>query len=155
VIGWHRGEIASLLDGAAALVMPGGNVGTLLRALRLFAVRVPDELPVVAWSAGAMALTERVVLFHDHGPEGAREAEVFDRGLGRVRGVVALPHARRRLRLDDRDRCAVLALRFTDEHLLQLDDGTAIEIGADGGLPTGARILGTDGAVHDTKRDLA
>lgn len=155
VIGWHRGEIASLLDGAAALVMPGGNVGTLLRALRLFAVRVPDELPVVAWSAGAMALTERVVLFHDHGPEGAREAEVFDRGLGRVRGVVALPHARRRLRLDDRDRCAVLARRFTDAHLLLLDDGTAIEIGADGGLPTGARILGTDGAVHDTKRDLA
>lgn len=155
VIGWHRGELVSLLEGSAALVLPGGNVGTLLRALRLFAIRIPDGLPVVAWSAGAMALTERVVLFHDFGPEGAREAEAFDRGLGRVPGVVALPHARRRLRLDDRDRCAVLARRFIDQHLLLLDDGTAIEVGADGALPTGARILGTDGAVHDTKRALA
>ena len=28
------------------------------------------ELPVVAWSAGAMALTERVVLYNDRGPQG-------------------------------------------------------------------------------------
>ncbi|WP_240978118.1 hypothetical protein [Knoellia koreensis] len=155
VIGWHRGEIGALLDGAAALVMPGGNVGTLLRVLRLFAIRIPDELPVIAWSAGAMALTDRVVLFHDYGPEGAQEAEVFDRGLGRVPGVVALPHARRRLRLDDHPRMAVMARRFTDEHCLLLDDGTAIEVGADGALPVGARILGTDGAVHDTQRALS
>jgi hypothetical protein len=154
VIGWHRGEIGALLDGAAALVLTGGHVGTLLRALRLFAIRIPDDLPVVAWSAGAMALTERVVLFHDHGPEGAREAEVFDRGLGRVTGVVALPHARRRLLLDDRERCAVLARRFVEQHCLLLDDGTAIELAPDGSLPTGARILGIDGAVHDTREAL-
>ena len=83
---------------------------------------------MIAWSAGAMALTERVVLFDDHGPEGNTEAEVFDRGLGRVQGVVALPHARRRLRLDDRDRCAVMARRFTDQHCVLLDDGTALEL---------------------------
>lgn len=149
VIGWHRGEIAALLADSVALVMPGGHVGSLLRALRLFAVTIPAHLPVVAWSAGAMALTERVVLFHDHGPEGASEAEVFDRGLARVPGVVALPHARRRLRLDDRDRCAVLARRFTDQHCVLLDDGTALELTAEGGLPLGARILGLDGAVHE------
>ena len=90
---------------------------------------------MIAWSAGAMALTERVVLFHDYGPEGDTEAEVFDRGLGRVQGIVALPHARRRLRLDDRDRCAVMARRFTDQHCVLLDDGTALELTADGGLP--------------------
>jgi hypothetical protein len=149
VIGWHRGEIAAMLADCAVLVMPGGHVGSLLRALRLFAVRVPAQLPVVAWSAGAMALTERVVLFHDHGPEGAREAEVFDRGLGRVEGVVALPHARRRLRLDDRDRCAVLARRFGEQHCVLLDDGTALELAPDGSLPAGARILGLDGAIHE------
>ena len=88
---------------------------------------IPDELPVVAWSAGAMVLTERVVLFGDFGPEGASEAEVYDRGLGRVPGVVALPHARRRLRLDDHDRCAAMARRFVDRHCLLLDDGTALD----------------------------
>jgi hypothetical protein len=152
VIAWHRGELGALLQECAALAVTGGNVGTLLRALRLFAIRVPDALPVIAWSAGAMAMTERVVLFHDFAPDGAGEAEVFDRGLGRVRGVVALPHARRRLRLDDPDRCAVMARRFTDQHCLLLDDGTAIEVREDGGLPSGARILGIDGAVHELRR---
>jgi hypothetical protein len=152
VIGWHRGEIGALLDGSAALVLPGGHVGSLLRALRLFRFRIPDELPVVAWSAGAMALTERVVLFHDFGPEGAREAEVYDRGLARVTGIVALPHARRRLRLDDPDRCAVMARRFTDMHCVLLDDGTALELGPSGELPRGARILGIDGTIHEIRR---
>ena len=85
----------------------------------------PDSLPVIAWSAGAMALTSRVVLFHDFAPHGSHEAEVYDRGLGRVPGVVALPHARRRLRLDDRARSAVLARRFAEHRLLLLDDGTS------------------------------
>jgi hypothetical protein len=151
VIGWHRGELRAALAGCAALVMPGGHVGTLLRALRLFRIQIPAELPVIAWSAGAMALTERVVLFHDFGPEGAREAEVFDRGLGRVPGIVALPHARRRLRLDDRERCAVMARRFIDQHCLLLDDGTALELGPHGELPRGARILGIDGAIHEVR----
>jgi hypothetical protein len=151
VIGWHRGEIGAVLAGCAALIMPGGHVGTLLRALRLFQVRIPEELPVIAWSAGAMALTERVVLFHDFGPEGAREAEVYDRGLGRAPGIVALPHARRRLRLDDPDRCAVMARRFVDQHCLLLDDGTALELGPRGELPRGARILGIDGAIHEIR----
>ena len=155
VIGWHRGELDALLGESAALVVAGGHVGTLLRALRLFAIRIPDELPVVAWSAGAMALTERVVLFHDFGPEGASEAEVFDRGLGRVRDVVALPHARRRLRLDDRDRCAVMARRFVDQHCVLLDDGTALELRPNGELPAGARILGIDGAIHEMSEALA
>ena len=149
VIAWHRGEIEAALADCAALVVTGGHVGTLLRALRLFAIRIPQTLPVIAWSAGAMALTERVVLFHDHGPEGSTEAEVYDRGLGRVKGVVALPHARRRLRLDDKDRCAVMARRFTDQHCVLLDDGTALELTPEGGLPQGARILGIDGAVHE------
>ena len=148
VIGWHRGELRAELAGCAALVITGGHVGSLLRALRLFALPLPDELPVIAWSAGAMALTERVVLFHDFGPLGVNEAELYDRGLGRVPGIVALPHARRRLRLDDRARCALMAQRFTEQHCLLLDDGTAIELGPDGALPRGARVLGVDGSVH-------
>jgi hypothetical protein len=149
VIGWHRGEIQAILAGSAALVLTGGHVGTLLRTLRLFAIEIPDILPVIAWSAGAMALTERIVLFHDDGPEGASETEVFDWGLGRVKGFVAFPHARRRLRLDDRARCAVLARRFGERHCVLLDDGVVLELDGSGALPAGARILGIDGVVHE------
>ena len=167
VVAWHRGEIAAALAGCAALVVTGGHVGTLLRALRLFAPPVPAELPVVAWSAGAMALTAKVVLFHDHAPQGSHEAEVFDRGLGRVPGVIALPHARRRLRLDDHTRVAVLARRFREHRLLLLDDGTSVAFTSDGAphasagdgavagapvaypaLPPGARVLTSDGVVE-------
>lgn len=168
VVAWHRGEIAGMLGECAALVLTGGHVGTLLRTLRMFALPMPDELPVVAWSAGAMALTSKVVLFHDYAPRGSHEAEVFDRGLGRVPGVIALPHARRRLRLEDRARSSVLARRFRDHRLLLLDDGTSavfttggapVAAGADGAaadgaaaaygpLPHGVRVLRQDGVVE-------
>ena len=68
--------------------------------------------PVAAWSAGAMAIAERVVLFHDHPPQGAGNAEVFEAGLGLVRGAVFLPHAATRLALDDVGRVALLARRL-------------------------------------------
>jgi hypothetical protein len=163
VVAWHRGELAGMLGECAALVLTGGHVGTLLRTLRMFALPMPDELPVVAWSAGAMALTSKVVLFHDYAPRGSHEAEVFDRGLGRVPGVIALPHARRRLRLEDRARSSVLARRFRDHRLLLLDDGTSAVFttgeasaaeGADGAaaayapLPHGVRVLRQDGVVE-------
>jgi hypothetical protein len=110
-----------------------------------------------------MALTSKVVLFHDYAPRGSHEAEVFDRGLGRVAGVIALPHARRRLRLEDRARSSVLARRFRDHRLLLLDDGTSAVFttgeapaaaGADGAaaaygpLPHGVRVLRQDGVVE-------
>ena len=159
VLGWHRGELAGVLGECAALVITGGHVGTLLRTLRMFALPIPDSLPVIAWSAGAMALTSRVVLFHDFAPHGSHEAEVYDRGLGRVPGVVALPHARRRLRLDDRARSAVLARRFAEHRLLLLDDGTSAvfdgeaarpgETAAYGPLPHGVRVLTANGTVQE------
>lgn len=151
VIGWHRGELAATLADCVALVITGGHVGVLLRALRLFALPIPDELPVIAWSAGAMALTDKVVLFHDFAPHGVHEAEVYDRGLGRVPGIIALPHARRRLRLEDRGRSAMLARRFPESRCLLLDDGTAMTFPggrtAGSALPAGARVLGADGQV--------
>ena len=126
-------------------------MGTLLRTLRLFAVEIPEAMPVIAWSAGAMALTERVVLFHDLGPEGASETEVHDAGLGRIKGFIALPHARRRLLLDDKARCSVFARRFMERHCVLLDNGVILEIDAAGALPAGARVLGLDGAIHEVQ----
>ena len=142
----HRAEVADLLGDAAVLAIAGGHVGILLRCLRLFAVRPGPELPVVAWSAGAMAMTERVVLYNDLGPQGVQGAEVWDRGIPRVRDVVAMPHARRRLRLDDPVHARVFVHRFAPAACLLLDDGTSVEIGDDGVVPEDARVLTETGA---------
>ena len=58
-IGWHRGEIGAMLDECGAVVIAGGNVRTLLRTMRVFDVVLRPDQSVVAWSAGAMALTTR------------------------------------------------------------------------------------------------
>lgn len=147
LISSHRGEIAALLDECEAVVMPGGNVRALLRTLHLFDVRIPPEKPVIAWSAGAMALTDEVVLFHDFGSSGVTVPEVHDTGLGRVPGLIALPHAKRRLRLDDHERMSLLAKRFPEFELLLLDDGAVVRIDDALGLPPGARVLALDGSV--------
>ena len=143
----HRHEVDELLRDAAVVAIAGGHVGILLRCLRLFAVGPRPELPVVAWSAGAMAMTERVVLYNDRGPQGVQGAEVWDRGTGRVRDVVAMPHARRRLRLDDAAHARVFVRRFEPAVCLLLDDGTQVEIGADGSVPEDARVLTETGAA--------
>ncbi|MGW5238513.1 hypothetical protein ACWEOW_06245 [Monashia sp. NPDC004114] len=147
-IGWHMGEIAAILGDCVGVVIAGGNVRTLLRAMRVFDVTIPPELPVVAWSAGAMALTDQVVLFHDFTPHGVTAAEVHDTGTGRLPGIIALPHARRRLQLEDQERMSVLARRFPDHRLTLLDDGAVVRF-ADGAtdLPAGARVVDPDGRV--------
>ena len=147
VVQRHRGEVAADLGECDVIAVAGGHVGILVRCLRLFDVSVPDDLPLVAWSAGAMAMTERVVLYNDKGPQGLRGAEVWDHGLGRVRGVVALPHARRRLRLDDPDTVRVLVGRFAGSACLLLDDGVSVRLAEDGQLPHGARVLTDHGTV--------
>jgi hypothetical protein len=125
------------------LVVAGGHVGVLLHVLRLFAVSVPPL--VIAWSAGAMALTERVLLFHDRAAHGPSHAEFLDAGLGWLRGCVLLPHARRRLRTDDPLRMAELAVRAAPACCVVLDDGVRLDL--DTGLPPDARVVTLDGTI--------
>lgn len=143
----HREVVRARLQEATGLVVAGGHVGVLLRMLHLFRVGafVPDR--VVAWSAGAMALTERVVLFHDRAVQGPSHAEVYDDGLGLIPGLVLLPHARRRLVVGDRTRMAVLARRFSPAQCVVLDDGVRVDLGPDGALPPGARVISDEGAI--------
>jgi hypothetical protein len=126
----------------------------LLDCLRLFDVRPADRV-VVAWSAGAMALAERVVLFHDFAPQGDTPPEVHDVGLGVFTGVVPLPHARRRLRLDDEARSSVLARRLGPARCLVLDDGVRVDVGRDGSLPRDARVLDVDGRISTVAESAA
>jgi hypothetical protein len=147
VVAEHRAAVQHTLETSEALVVAGGHVGVMVRVLHLFHVAPYLPQRVVAWSAGAMALTERVVLFHDNAPQGPAQTEVFDEGLGLVRGLVLLPHARRRLHLDDLTRMSVLSRRFAPAHCVVLDDGTRVDLGPDGSLPPQARVVGADGRI--------
>ena len=154
VIAEHRADVAGLLRDAAAVVIAGGHVGVLAEVLHLFNVAAAlNGAPVIAWSAGAMALADRIVLFHDRSPQGPGHAEVYGSGLSLVRDVVLLPHARARLLLDDTARMAVFARRFGSARCVLLEAGTRIDISADGGWPPGVRVLGEDG--HMTAREAA
>ena len=126
VIAEHRAAVAELLGSAAALVVAGGHVGVLAEVLHLFNVATVLRSPVIAWSAGAMALTDRIVLFHDRSPHGPGHPEVYGSGLSVVRDVVLLPHARARLLLDDTARMAVFARRFAPARCILLEAGTRV-----------------------------
>jgi hypothetical protein len=120
-------ELEHLIDKAGIVCLAGGHVAVLLNRLRLFGLeRLLRSRPVVAWSAGAMAISERIVLFHDHPPQGAGNAEIFEAGLGLVRDTVFLPHAASRLALGDRDRVSLLARRLSPAACVTLDDGSLL-----------------------------
>jgi hypothetical protein len=160
VIAGHRAAVAGLLGEACALVIAGGHVGVLAEVLHLFNVAAAlallpgaGHLPVIAWSAGAMALTDRIVLFGDRSPQGPGHPEVYGSGLSVLRDVVLLPHARARMVLDDTPRMAVFARRFAPARCVLLDIGARIELDGDGGWPPGVRVIAEDGRV--TSREAA
>jgi hypothetical protein len=147
----HRAAVAERLAGAAALAVAGGHVGVLGHVLRLFAVTAPPT--VVAWSAGAMALTDRVLLFHDRAANGPSHAEFADVGLGWIPGAVLLPHARRRLRVDDPARMAELAVRAAPALCAILDDGVRLDLAPDATLPPDALVVQPDGSLGRARKE--
>lgn len=123
-----RDELRPTLEGAGTLLVAGGHVGILYNRMRLFGVldSLSPAAPVVGWSGGAMVLTERILLFHDSPPQGAGDAEIYGPGFGIAKGVVCLPHASRRLKLEDRARVALLARRLAPAQVAALDDGQSV-----------------------------
>lgn len=151
----HREEIGEILAGCTALAVAGGHVAVLLNRLRLFGVGgLLGDRPLFAWSGGAMVVSERVVLFHDSPPQGRGNAEVLASGLGIARGVLPLPHARRRLRLEDRPRVELLARRFADSICVAMDEGARLEGDGRGSwTPSGGALqLRPDGSVVEVAR---
>lgn len=145
----QREELHQILADTAALCVAGGHVGVLLDRLQMFGVfDAFTDRPVFAWSAGAMALAERVVVFHDSPPQGPGNAEVFGRGVNVYRDVVPLPHAQKRLRLSDAARVELFARRFAPARCVLLDQGAWVEW--DGETWTDRRAAGelcVDGSV--------
>jgi hypothetical protein len=150
VIRKQRKELAKILSGCEAVALAGGHVAVLLNRLRLFGLdQLFGELPVLAWSAGAMALAQRVVLFHDSPPQGFGNAEVLEAGLGLYGGILPMPHARRRLELEDANRVSELARRFSPRVCVPMDDGDYLKInGAALWAEAPVRRLTVDGLVE-------
>ncbi len=129
---FQRREVDARLDGTEAIILEGGHVANLLSRLRMFGgCDLLEGRAVIGRSAGAMVLTERVVLFHDRPPWGEGNPEVFDAGLGVVEGIVALPHASVRLALEDPTRSARLAARFAPDSCVLLDPGCRMDRSGD------------------------
>jgi hypothetical protein len=91
-----------------------------------------------------MALTERILLFHDTPPQGRRNPELFGPGLGLVKGRVLLPDARTRLDSSDRVRMQLLARRFAPAACVTLDSGATLRF-------TGERITAADNVRQVTE----
>lgn len=124
----ERAEIDRLLADVGAVVIAGGHVATLLNRLRMFGVESAlGDLPLIAWSAGAMAIGSRVILFHDRPPWGPGNAEAFENGLGLFDDLIPFPHASGRLALSDVDRMGRLAQRFAPDLCVLLDDGSRLD----------------------------
>jgi peptidase E len=123
----EREAVQRQLAGAALVLITGGHVAVLLNRMRLFRLgELLAEKPLIAWSAGAMALSERIVLFHHNAPQGRRDAELLDAGLGIVRRRVLLPHARTRLDWSNRKRMALFSRRFAPAACCTLDEGSLL-----------------------------
>lgn len=129
----HAREVAEIVDRCAGVVITGGNVAVLVNRMRLFGVdKLLHGCNLVAWSAGAMALSERIVLFHDRSPEGRRDAEVLGAGCGVIPGQVFLPNTQQRLRTGDRLRIGLLCRRFSPDSCIALDRGSELRFDESG-----------------------
>lgn len=111
------------------VLIAGGHVAVLINRIRLFRlVEVLAQKPIIAWSAGAMVLGEQIVLFHDDAPQGKRDPEVLDAGLGIVKNIIPLPHAKSRLDWSMRNRMALFSRRFAPAKCCTLDSGSMIQL---------------------------
>jgi hypothetical protein len=145
----ERAEVEALLSDSRAIVVDGGHVAVLLNRLRLFGIeRLVGGRIVFGIAGGAMVLAERLVLVHDTPPWGPGHAEVAEGGLGLFPGVVALPQATTRLRLDDQDRVWRLSRRFAPARCVLLDPGGRAEWNGHRWEASGLRCVSAEGRVE-------
>ncbi len=150
----HKEELRTILGDAAGLCIAGGHVAVLLNRVRLFdLLELWPDRPLFAWSAGAMILADRTVVFHDTPPQGPGNAEVLEVGLGAFHGVIPLPHARKRLKLDDPLRVKLFARRFAPHACIALDDETGVTWNGKRWIGrAGTEILTVDGTLDPARK---
>jgi len=159
VLAKHRLEVAAQLKDCEAVAIAGGHVATLLNRLTMFEIgRLVGPRVVFAWAAGAMAISERVVLFHDDPPQGPGVSEILDEGLGLAPRVVVFPEPEERLMLDRQERMELLARRFAPAHCLGFPARSWVILkGGRYSQPHGVLCLRRDGThgLFDPTRDAA
>lgn len=127
-IAGHRMEISEIVEKCSGVLIAGGHVAVLLNRLRMFKLEpMLAQKPIIAWSAGAMVLAKRIVLFHDNPPQGKGFAEVFEAGLGLYSNLIPLPHASKRLQLNNPTRVSIFARRFSHSVCVPLDPDDRID----------------------------
>lgn len=144
----HRDEVAEIVAGCGAIAIAGGHVGVLNDCLHLCNLSVLiEERPLLAWSSGCMAISERIVVVDDDDPAG-RPDEVYDIGIGVAHGMVALPAPASRLHAHDQDRLAVLAQRCAPSVCVVIEAGDRLELRAGRPADLGSvGIVSGDGLV--------
>lgn len=121
----HTTALVETLAQFETLLITGGNVVVLINRLRLFGLGPQlQRKNIIAWSAGAMVLTDRIVLFHERMPQGRRDAEIMCRGMAIVPDTVLLPNASGRLKLRDSLRIGLFDRRFSPANCVTLDNGS-------------------------------
>ena len=153
VIARHRDELRAELETVDALVLAGGHVVSLLNRLAMFGIfDLAAGKHVIAWSAGAMVLTERIVLFHDYPPYGSDIAQVLDAGFGLAPGLVVLPDPQRRVNLKARAGIQRFARRMAPLTCVAMDHGARV-VFEDGAIVHGNGIQLTTSGEADAKWD--
>lgn len=115
----QRNDLKEQLKDCVGVAIAGGHVAVLINRLGIFDIDgLIGDRPVFAWSAGAMAISDRMVLFHDDPPQGRIARQVLDVGLGFVPQTVVLPEPERRLHMEAHDRVSLVALRFAPARCL-------------------------------------
>ncbi len=122
-------QISEVLERCSALIITGGHVAILRNRLAFFGLEellskfLLDGKQIFAWSAGAMCLTDKIVLFHDSPPWGQGRTEILDSGMGLLPRTVLLPNASSRLDLQNPNRIERLARRFAPNISVCLENG--------------------------------
>lgn len=115
----QRRQLEERILWADTILFFGGSPEKLLAPLRFFDLRAAlletlrRGATLIASSAGALVLCDRVVVYDQFSRQQHRDFQVIDRGLGLVAGLQVLPHCMDRIQTDDADNLAYLARRFS------------------------------------------
>jgi cyanophycinase-like exopeptidase len=154
----ERNRLEARILSADAILLLGGSPTKLLDALRFFDLQpalletLRRGATLVATSAGALVLCQRMIVFDDGNPDPRqRHFQLLDRGLGLVGGLQVLPHCMDRIHTDDPDNLAYLARRFGDRHCVGLNRESYLLVEPGAGRATsvgehdGVYVFGEDG----------